>query len=502
MTLRRRWVWTRPISEAWLHDREKKAPRAVRQDMRAGLKRPYQCEWKDSYIMPRSSWGSIQKLGRDRWRLRYWGDKCDGRGYRRISETVSGARRRAHEVLAVRCTTYAGDSYKPTLGDVYTGWWLPDAEDRLSEGSLAKNTLDLYETMWRVHIAPRWSECVVADIRPSDVQEWLLGLSRWTAVNCKSLAGSITNRGILMGVIDADPFKRPYRMPKDVSAREKGVWKLKDIEKAVSLLKGTVAEVPAILCALGSCRVGEACAARCNEVEMTIEHGMEVARIPISRQLMRSGEVSTVLKNPQSIRTVCIPEPWSSRVRELAEENLSQGLPWLNDDGFGSPVKRSTVKRFWERAVRPQGVLSELKRIPMQNLRNSWQTFMRWELGVDPDLIDSMMGHSGKDIRTRHYDRPMPVYTLKRAPWPIWACSSAPANEVFARVRDELGHFPTFQQVDDVRPRTRLKVSLIVHAIGHKGVMNKSSHGLHNRAARDKKRPATRDGSEQVWLLG
>ena len=350
----------------------------------------------------RSSWGSNDPVGRGRRRLRFWADLHDGRGYRRHSKTIRGTWRDGEAALKELWQLHADDAPSATMGRVYELWWLPEARERVSEGSLAPATLELYETTWRNHIAPNFASQSIQDIRPTDVQTWLLTLTKWNAVNAKSLASSIAEKAVLLDMAQSNPFARKYRMPVAASTRTKTIWTLDEISRAVDALHGSALEVPTILCALGSCRVGEACAARSAEVSFTTEHGLVIARVPITRQLMRDGRVSDKLKNRQSVRTVCIPEPWSLRLREIA----SSGDEWLNDDGYGSPVTRSTLKVRWAAATRKE--LSSLPRTTMQNLRSSWETFMRWELGVDGDLVDSMMGHAGTNIRTRHYDRPAP----------------------------------------------------------------------------------------------
>jgi hypothetical protein len=45
---------------------------------------------------------------------------------------------------------------------------------------------------------------------------------------------------------------------------------------------------------------------------------------------------------------------------------------------------------------------------PFRNLRNSWQTWMRWEVGLPPYYIEPLMGHKVRGVTGQHYDRPTP----------------------------------------------------------------------------------------------
>lgn len=356
----------------------------------------------------RSTWGCIQRMGTAKYRVRWMGDEGDGTGYRRRSATLHCSRKEARAFLSAKEARHGEERCTPTLGEAHDRWWMPEAVERLQSGDLARNTFDLYAVIWRKHIEPTWGGTQVDAIRPVEVQDWLLTLTRWNAVNAKSLAGAVADRAVLLGLADSNPFRRPYRMPRAVEEREKAVWKLSEVKSAMDALRGTCLEVPAILCGLGSCRVGEACAVRADEVSVSVEaNGMRIARVPICRQLVkRNNDIQEALKNPQSVRPVCIPEPWSLRLDEIAKERRANGLHWLNDDGTGQPVPRARIQRQWGAMFRDGKPLSGFTKIPMRNLRNSWETFMRWELNVAPDLIDSMMGHVVPGARGKNYDRP------------------------------------------------------------------------------------------------
>lgn len=112
------------------------------------------------------------------------------------------------------------------------------------------------------------------------------------------------------------------------------------------------------------------------------------------------------VKNPESERPVVLPEPWSLRLLEIADDGRRREHDYLNDDGCGRPCSRAMISDAWRSAFRAGGPLHGVPYLRMQKLRNSWETFMRWELGVDKDKIDKMMGHTSPDVRSIYYDRP------------------------------------------------------------------------------------------------
>ena len=59
-------------------------------------------------------------------------------------------------------------------------------------------------------------------------------------------------------------------------------------------------------------------------------------------------------------------------------------------------------RRVWRETLKAAGI----EPIPFRNLRNTWRTVSRWELGIPEDMCEKMMGHAGKGIGERHYDRP------------------------------------------------------------------------------------------------
>ena len=121
--------------------------------------------------MTRSSWGSVTKMGRDRWRVRW----LEWRGNERF---------RASKVL--RCTKREADAYLakmrvehesrntgtvcPTFRQCWEEWYLPELNARMADGTLAYNTYKLYDVQWRHRVMPRWGDTRIDAVASSDYQ--------------------------------------------------------------------------------------------------------------------------------------------------------------------------------------------------------------------------------------------------------------------------------------------------------------------------------------------
>lgn len=345
----------------------------------------------------RSTWGCVTRLSADRWRLRWMQD-----GQRR-TEVVHGTRRQADDRLAqLRVECGSEPESRVTLGQAYERWWLPDEESRVAAGDLAPGTRAQHLGTWRIYVGPRWGESVVRAIRPLDVQEWLSGLSRQTAVRCRSLMRQIIEWCVRYEIVETNVASVPYRMPTAQRDGDRGAWDVDGLRDAWSSVRGSLIEAPFLLAAFGSCRVGESLGVRAGEVSLVDTPFGPVAVVPVARQVSHAdGSVTERLKNPQSRRSVVVPGPMGERLAELDRLAVARGDEWLCDDGTGSPTTQRTLQLAWGEAMR-----SCRERHPFRNLRNSWQTCARWVLRMPQPMIERLMGHSGSTVTDRHYDRP------------------------------------------------------------------------------------------------
>lgn len=348
----------------------------------------------------REEWGSVTEIDKGkRYRLRYWADTPEG--YRRVSETVRGTRRDAYNVLAQRRLEHSSDAPCPTAGQAYEQWWLADFETGIEGGDRSASTLSSYQSNWRRWCEPRWGGVPLDQIRPLDVQQWLSTMPRTVAERAKIIMIGICDYAVRYEVVESNVFRARYVMPARSTScsHDKGIWTADEVEGIWRAVLGTWLEGAFLVQAYGGARVGEALAASPGSVERDELGGVPVAVVSILRQVDSSGRVKDKLKTEQSRRYVPIPGPAGERLCELAE---SCAEPFLTGNGIGGHTTQQTYRDAMREAIEGAGIPYH----PINSLRNSWQTRMRWEWEMPPYLIEPIMGHVARGTTGKYYDRP------------------------------------------------------------------------------------------------
>ena len=204
-------------------------------------------------------------------------------------------------------------------------------------------------------------------------------------------------------ITDANKFRMPYELPTSTT-REKSreLYTFAQAVAAWEMLKGSPMETAYILAAFGGTRTGKSLAARSGEIKTTQSHGLKFALVPILRRMDDSGFVPYPdgnLETLQSIRTAIAPDPFTSRLFELADEK------WLYGGMF--PMNKSTLGDAWDRTA-------EDKRMPFSNLCNSWRTFAQYEWGIDFDTLEILMSHALPGVTGQRYLAPSDEQFLKK----------------------------------------------------------------------------------------
>lgn len=344
----------------------------------------------------RSDWGSVQEIDRGRrYRLRWWQETPDG--YKRCSETVRGTRRDAYDRLAQIRLKHSHDAPCPTVGDVWSRWYRPQLQRMVDGGDRRASTLYVYDSTWRTCAAPRWADVPCDQVRPLDVQQWLDGLTHSAADGSMRILRPALDVAVRYGAVDTNPFRERYLMPSrsTTTRQDDGIWTLAQLGETWARIHGAWYESAFLLAGFGGLRVGESLGVRVDDVTDATRDGVPMALVRVERQVGDSG-VSETLKTPQSRRTVPVVGRAGLWLLDHARGGGDGG--WMTGNGGGEPSVQKTMRRAWMRDGGEH---------PFRNLRNSWQTCMRWELRVPPYLIEPMMGHVGHDVTSIHYDRPL-----------------------------------------------------------------------------------------------
>lgn len=346
----------------------------------------------------RSAWGNLTQVEPNVYRIRYWGKGTDGQ-YRRRSCTVRGSRKDAERRRAELMLAHSDDAPCPTVGDVWESYALPDMGRRVESGDMSANTQRTRCSVWRAHVEPRWSAVQCDAVRPLQIQQWLYELPLNAARNGLKLLRNLLDYAVRYELIDHNPARERYIMPSKstVTKHSATVWSLDELGGIWQRARGQWWEGAFLLCAFGGLRVGEALGVQTQDVRATIIDGTTVALVSVQRQVSRYG-VEETLKTANSRRTVAVPGLAGLRIIQLAKERDG----WLTGDGLGGPTSQQRLTYSWYAAFDAMG----MEHVPFTNLRNSWQTNMRWTMKMQPYYIEVLMGHAGRDVSSIYYDRP------------------------------------------------------------------------------------------------
>lgn len=349
----------------------------------------------------RRSWGSIDSMTKTKHVLRYMANTPEGR--KRVSRTFNGTYREACFELSRLEVEHSDDRPVPTVGEAYRMWYVPWLDRRVADGRTKDNTRRAYTICWDNVVAPEWADVPVDSIQPERAQRWLLTLSVGNANHAIVVLRKVLDFALQYELVESNKFRLPYEMPtRKATVRRSGTYDLKRAESVLERLRGSIAEPAYILAAFGGARPGESLGVRSTEVSLVESHGIKLVIVPIVRRMEKTGDLPMPdgdLKNPQSVRTAVIPEPYGIRLHGIALQRIADGSEWLSDRGDGLPLNINGLKRAWEAEAGEDAV-------PFANLRNSWRTFAQYEWGVDFDTLEFLMGHVIPGVTGKHYLRP------------------------------------------------------------------------------------------------
>lgn len=343
--------------------------------------------------MTRRSFGHIQHLGDDRWRV-FWPAGYHENGKRRThSETVRGTRADAERRLA-RAMLDAGIG--TALFDTITlsEYWDVDYSREISR--LAPKTVDDYTNTWRSTLKPLMGHLVMSQITARQARQLLLTIEKpGTQRNAYKLLRQMLNVAASDGIIDVNPLPRQMRLDK-VQHRPKEVYTAAELPSLLDAIRGEWIEPLVLVQVFGGLRREEATGLRWSDFRFenaqTLHGERKTAYIAIQRtaQLIGGEVVIGDGKTDKARRTVIISGMPAERLEEIA------GDGWLNaGDECADP------QRYARRLKRVQQAHS-LRMVTATGLRATYST-LHAQLGTPDALVSMMMGHSQLSTRYRHY---------------------------------------------------------------------------------------------------
>lgn len=350
----------------------------------------------------RRSWGSItEKVKGKKYVLRWVENTDDGR--KRRSKTFYGTYKEACRHLAVYEVRHGDEKRVPTIGEAYEAWYIPWLERQVADGKKKQSTADRYTELWDSLAGSRWGKVPLDRVKPAQLQEWLLGLSKGNANISMVLLRKIGDLALRNDIVQHNVFRRDYDMPTLTTRKKKlDVYDLETAKQVLSLLDGTVVKAPYIISCFGGARVGESCGVQCREVRLAEHNGMTFAIVPIVRRMPKTGSYPLRdgdLKTPQSKRETIIPAPYCFELMSEIELRNESGSIWVADRGDGLPLNENSYMYWFKVAVGDMA-------IPLSNLRASWRTIAQFEWGIPSDTLEVLMGHVLQGVSGKHYIRP------------------------------------------------------------------------------------------------
>lgn len=347
--------------------------------------------------MARSTWGHIEKRGKDVWRIRY----TDSDGAKR-SETVRGSRKDAERRKAeLQVETEGKATGSMTLESFWKTIYLPECEERL-----ASTTLSGYKRVWRTDISPAFAGTKLCDLASADVQEWLSGMTGGRARGARAVLRAMVTRAYSLDLVDRNVMSKRYVMPKRMTghARTKDVFTAEELDRVFYECRGEWWEGAFILAGFGSAQREEAMSPKLDEIEFRRTAAGLFAIVPVLRTVVYvDGEiiVQNRTKTEFRARFLIVPPPYSERLEAIKRERSDAGDVWLTDDGFGNPANPNNMATAYKRWFLGR----TLRYVPFSNLRNSYSTMMHAK-GIDAAMMPKIMGHSQMRTDAAFYNRP------------------------------------------------------------------------------------------------
>lgn len=287
---------------------------------------------------------------------------------------------------AVEVAKMRGEYVAPTLGKVTVGELGPAWLHR-QRGHMKPSGFRAYDSAWRVHVAPRWSDTRIASIRFSEVQSWVSEMSTQRGAIIVRTAHQVLRRILDDAVRDRMLASNPatgVKLPPRVARQNVYLLaeQLDRLAKESGRYRGLV-----LLLGVGGLRWSEAAALRVSDIDFLRR------RITLFRNAVRVGQEFVVgtLKSGKS-RTVVLPQFVIDELAVTAEGKDRDDLLWPS--AKGGYLSAPSAKSWFSGAVhRCQKTDATFPRISPHVLRHTAAS-LAIHSGANPKVVQRMLGHA------------------------------------------------------------------------------------------------------------
>ena len=298
-------------------------------------------------------------------------------------------------LLAEKRNEYMEQAQPDSLRSPCLNSWAKEWRDKKRYRNLKPSSRQKYDQMLEKHILPFFGNISIAQIHDKMIQEFADDL-----VNAKGLSGSTVNSVIRLLeelLQEAVRAKKIKEMPEiclsfeKADCREGAILSRENEKKLLQYVEKK--DLPALLSLYAGLRIGEICALRWQDVDLT-QRTISVCGT-VQRLATNEGEKKTSLvigrpKSATSRRIVPLPFFLVDEMRQYREEFPENEYIF----GHGShPADPRTVQFRFHRLLKR----AEITPVNFHALRHTFTTRLL-EAGVDVKTISSLLGHSS--VRT------------------------------------------------------------------------------------------------------
>ena len=329
------------------------------------------------------------------------GYRRDG-GQRRLRERFEGTfseavARRQEMVAELGGSACAGQT------DVVRDFW-PLFMRRCRAKGLTNETIGGYESSWRLRIEPAFGNLRWPELSYPMVQSWVYGMTPAVAkksvrclkrmINC-AVDAELVDRNVL------DHRRIDYPVEReDPFAEQPVMWGAPQVAEAMRRLRGDDAEALFLALVGGGLRVEEGLGLMWSRLRFS-----EVSRLGGGDGLMAHAYVQMAWterdgfkapKNKFSRRVAPIPDPFASRLAELAVEGPRAFL-WDKYPG--------RARKHWKALFEPGGALQGMPYAQLKDMRSVHETIMQGA-GVLDTVNARLHGRTNVQTGYTHYLKP------------------------------------------------------------------------------------------------